>query len=138
MMLGLNGKIRLRVDRRQSAPLWLRLFKVRGSCAGLIGLMLCGCSNPYFDEAQKAVEAHLTDPGSAQFRNLREGKYDVCGEFNAKNVLGGYVGFKPFAWSIKAGKVMTVGESGQNIDMGNPEAKLFQSVPVDRLCEYDR
>ena len=43
----------------------------------------------------------LKDPESAQFRNLRlssgEGGEALCGEVNAKNAFGGYVGFTPFA-----------------------------------------
>jgi hypothetical protein len=40
----------------------------------------------------------LKDPMSAQVRHLRPGKYpeSVCGEVNAKNSMGGYVGFVPF------------------------------------------
>lgn len=38
------------------------------------------------------VVAGLKDPDSAQFRN----QYGVCGEVNAKNALGGYVGYRRF------------------------------------------
>jgi hypothetical protein len=40
----------------------------------------------------------LKDPMSAQVRHLRPGRYpeSVCGEVNAKNSMGGYVGFVPF------------------------------------------
>ena len=53
------------------------------------------------EEAANAMK----DPQSAQFRNIRaamvtfEGqspKIDVCGEMNARNAFGGYVGFKTF------------------------------------------
>lgn len=39
------------------------------------------------------------DPASAQFRNLKllHDANGLCGEVNAKNLVGGYVGFKPFA-----------------------------------------
>lgn len=44
----------------------------------------------------------LLDPAAAQFRNVRfqqvEGKVPVmCAEINAKNSMGGYVGFRPIA-----------------------------------------
>lgn len=48
------------------------------------------------------VRETLTDPDSAQFRNLQvygdglPGDTVVCGEVNAKNRLGGYVGFRHF------------------------------------------
>jgi hypothetical protein len=63
-----------------------------------------------------AVLAKLRDPDSAKFRNVRklgmlgEGSPDsaavYCGEVNAKNAMGGYVGFVHFA-------VMPLGENGQ-------------------------
>lgn len=55
-------------------------------------------------KAEDAASAQLTDPDSAKFRNIRygylvRGKPDhriVCGEINAKNRMGGYVGYTPF------------------------------------------
>ena len=42
--------------------------------------------------------ASLKDPGSAQFRKLelKLSRTILCGEVNAKNGFGGYVGFRPF------------------------------------------
>lgn len=45
----------------------------------------------------------LTDPVSAQVRKLRKSTIHaggICGEVNAKNRLGGYVGFLPFTGTI--------------------------------------
>ncbi|MBE8587750.1 hypothetical protein [Xenorhabdus griffiniae] len=48
------------------------------------------------------VKASLKDPGSAKFKHVNliqdsESSIDVyCGQVNAKNSYGGYVGFKPF------------------------------------------
>ena len=53
------------------------------------------------EQAKQAISSVLKDPGSAQFRNIREVSGGVlCGEVNAKNELGGYVGFKRFEWTI--------------------------------------
>ena len=53
------------------------------------------------ERAKKAVSANLKDPESAQFRNIRETTPGfLCGEVNAKNAMGGYVGFKRFEWSL--------------------------------------
>ncbi|MBX3579963.1 MAG: hypothetical protein KF723_22395 [Rhizobiaceae bacterium] len=39
----------------------------------------------------------FVDPEAVQFRRIRIGKEGaLCGEVNAKNRLGGYVGFEPF------------------------------------------
>ena len=52
----------------------------------------------------KAAARHdLRDPGSAQFRDMSvkitpSGGKIVCGEINAKNAYGGYIGFVPFYW----------------------------------------
>jgi len=48
-----------------------------------------------------SLESELKDPSSVQFRNVtivrkKSGSKSVCGEYNAKNSYGGYVGFKRF------------------------------------------
>lgn len=47
--------------------------------------------------AKNALEADLFDPFSVQFRNLRAGRRGaICGQYNAKNRMGAYVGFRDF------------------------------------------
>lgn len=47
-------------------------------------------------EMKNGVASELFDPGSATFRNVHESTIGYCGEVNAKNRLGGYVGYKEF------------------------------------------
>lgn len=48
--------------------------------------------------AQEAVKAKLLDGDSAKFKNVREMMGgQVCGEVNAKNRYGAYVGFNCFS-----------------------------------------
>lgn len=49
-------------------------------------------------EWKQRLLAKLTDPTSAQIRNVEIGDITgwVCGEVNSKNRMGGYVGFKDF------------------------------------------
>lgn len=53
----------------------------------------------------------LKDPASAQFRDLHYyGDWTVssgllCGEVNAKNAIGGYVGFRSFTADAKQGTI---------------------------------
>lgn len=50
-----------------------------------------------------AVSSQLVDPYSAQFDKLRPWETDagsICGRVNAKNGMGGYVGFQPFRYII--------------------------------------
>ncbi len=51
-----------------------------------------------FAELKIGVAAQLSDPGSATFRALSEKSPGTvyCGEVNAKNRMGGYVGYKKF------------------------------------------
>lgn len=66
-------------------------------------LLLSGCQGggaTAIHKAEKVIAADLTDPGSAQFRNVRVAQTGlVCGEVNAKNQFGGYVGFRQFAYA---------------------------------------
>ena len=54
--------------------------------------------------AQDDIMEELIDPDSANFRNEKIIRNDnglyVCGEVNAKNSFGGYVGFKPYFSAI--------------------------------------
>ncbi len=50
---------------------------------------------------QEVVAKRLKDPDSADFRNMKyyhnsKAKHVICGEVNAKNSFGGYIGFQPF------------------------------------------
>lgn len=53
------------------------------------------------DAARKAITYSLTDPDSAKFREVfvAPNQVAVCGEVNAKNSYGGYVGFRRFMYS---------------------------------------
>jgi hypothetical protein len=57
--------------------------------------------------AEQAIAKDFLDPASAQFRNVRlvdkvKGDDVVCGEVNAKNSYGAYVGFRKFYYSATA------------------------------------
>lgn len=45
-----------------------------------------------------AVRRMMKDPESAQFRNLEVKRGGLCGEVNARNGFGGYVGFREFVF----------------------------------------
>ncbi len=59
------------------------------------------------ETARQQVRYAMTDPDSAQFRNIRGysfsgpgGGYVVCGEVNGRNQMGGYAGFQPFRTNV--------------------------------------
>ena len=50
--------------------------------------------------AKESILKVLNDPSSAQFRNYKRDAFDFCIEVNAKNKIGGYVGFRWFSVSM--------------------------------------
>ena len=74
--------------------------------------------------AKQVITDNLKDPDSAKFKNITvyritnqaTGKTEIsaiCGEVNAKNSYGGYVGFKKFATVMLADKPKVAVEDGQ-------------------------
>ena len=70
--------------------------------------------------AQEAVKKGLKDPDSAKFQNLRLTDYGngkvVCGEVNAKNSYGGYVGHKRFVAGTSSATIYSISSKYQNIN----------------------
>lgn len=59
------------------------------------------------------ISAAMRDPGSTQFRNwdgytLSNGDRVICGEVNAKNGFGAYVGYSPFYIRLRSGVSLSV------------------------------
>ena len=54
------------------------------------------------DVLQSKVRNSAKDPISTQFQKMKlvHNNTELCGEINAKNSYGGYVGFKPFAVTV--------------------------------------
>ena len=74
-------------------------------CGVLISLALAGCSKyqekVFKDQAIAWLKDQMNDPNSAQFEGLEvlwrdDEQIILCGKMNAKNRMGGYVGFTPF------------------------------------------
>ena len=70
--------------------------------------------------SQDAVKKGLKDPDSAKFQNLRLTDYGngkvVCGEVNAKNSYGGYVGHKRFVAGTSSATIYSISSKYQNIN----------------------
>lgn len=96
-------------------PEMTTMKKTLAFCALSLILMACSeSSKPVAEDveitaAKKAVIEQLKDPNSAEFKNVGKyvatisGKPMVCGQVNAKNSMGGYVGFRRFAFSQTEG-----------------------------------
>lgn len=78
--------------------------------------------------AKKIIATRLVEPASLQLRNIRSKQVIVdgasqtilCGEYNAKNRMGGYNGFKTFAYDPTTYKaVVTLSMGGRSgLDIG--------------------
>lgn len=88
-------------------------------------LLLAGCVNPNTFEtetkpikdgkvvalAKTLVADRMRDPEATRFKNefsafqTKSGDYIVCGNVNAKNAMGGYVGYKQFFVRIRNNEV---------------------------------
>lgn len=81
------------------------------------------------EQAKKALAETLKDPSSAQFRNVRLTPYKdgnvICGEVNAKNSYGGYVGFKSFVAGVKGGQLAQSGGRYPDIDRAANEGLIL-------------
>ena len=94
----------------------------------LLFLPFIGCSEVPFESQRDIVRHSLKDPTSAQFRNVRSGKLQnsVCGEVNAKNSYGGYVGFRKFA--VEGEVAYLEPRSCSDVRIPTPEENLNMSA----------
>lgn len=98
--------------------------------------VFAGCSVGDFQmkrDAEKAMLANLKDPGSAQFRKMKvieqsDGSKSVCGEVNAKNSMGGYVGYRLFAYVASSGSARMLPDNTDSVD------DQLASVSVQMHC----
>jgi hypothetical protein len=67
---------------------------------------------------QQKVTAGLKEPTSAQFRNvaLNPARSALCGEVNARDGVGGYVGFRPFVASDSGAVVLNAACDPSNLE----------------------
>jgi hypothetical protein len=93
-------------------------------------LFLTACDNAavaVISRAHEAATQTLVDPESARFRNdYVDAAGGVCGEVNAKNRMGGYVGFTPYIWNSQHGVSVL------------PTASPYGSVGEQVWAELDR
>lgn len=89
-------------------------------------------------EIQQRVRYDLIDPDSALFRDVVLGQFAACGYVNAKNRLGGYIGWRRFMidrWTVSAPSPHFVFTDFEN----EPLLSDFFDERWDRECaESDR
>lgn len=79
---------------------WLRLEQLKSDALAVETALKNQSESRLLESVKIRTAEKLKDPESARFRNLRIVDYKggklICGEVNAKNSYGGYVGFAPF------------------------------------------
>lgn len=89
----------------------------------ICSLMSTGALAEIEQDAKEALVKNLKDPMSVQYRNTKVISNSVnqksyCGEYNAKNSYGGYVGFKKFSYTQDLATVLN-GEADSIVDLVN-------------------
>ena len=83
------------------------------------------------EKGKKTIADILKDPESAQFRKVRLVQYldgaVVCGEINAKNSYGGYVGFSDFVGGTNSATM-------RNSDGEYPDITAVANTGIDIAC----
>ncbi len=83
---------------------------------GVLAITACNASSDSqaVVAAKQAIETTMKDPLSVQYRNVKEySSGTVCGEFNGKNSMGGYVGFEFFRYSSVG---LSTGKEAKDLD----------------------
>ena len=86
---------------------------IKRSTILLLLMLVVGCGD---QAAEDAVRLQLKDPSSAQFEGITKKDTAVCGFVNAKNAMGGYVGFRAFI--VKNGSAELDSEDGASGEFG--------------------
>ncbi len=85
---------------------------------------------PLLTQAKKIIAAEMVDPSSLQYRKLRVVRGNVlgktlsvaCGEYNARNRMGGFTGFATFAYEPSLSGVVSYKDDGSIDLFGNVSA----------------
>ena len=83
------------------------LSQVEGYAASVKAALVAQTPQQVMERGKEAIRNSLKDPSSAQFRNVRLMEYldgvVICGDVNAKNSFGGYIGFTNFVSGTSSG-----------------------------------
>jgi hypothetical protein len=117
------------------------------SLASATSALSAAASSPATIQAAKArriIAQRLVDPDSVRLRGIRIATATVdgrevkllCGEYNSKNRLGGFVGFKPFVYEASVMKgVLTLGDEYDYDFFSESDAGDFIQSQTDEVME---
>lgn len=79
------------------------------------------------EDAKAAVRDILKDPASAQFKNIKINSVgDVCGQYNAKNSLGGYGDYEYFRYEVKTRHLTNLDVMRMEAEIAADKAERYQ------------
>jgi hypothetical protein len=116
------------------------MIRVHVALSAALALAGCDAVGPDADFRSQAIaelKASLKDPGSAQLRAIEvirqeDGSKALCGEVNAKNSFGGYVGFQSFVVHNGEASMRSVGIVGSD---GSTAGLLDEADAIMRYTE---
>ena len=103
--------------------------------SGVLLLSLFSYRAYLINELRSEVLKQLKDPGSAQFQNEHFWSSwsptggVLCGEVNAKNVMGGYVGYRVFVAFPGLATIYSEEEVRNRQSMGTPVCDFAKVAP---------
>lgn len=107
----------------------------------LLGVLtFYGCDSKSVTEAKEVIEKDLKDPGSVEYRNILEYSDSiVCGEYNAKNGYGAYVGYTEFIFYYGSVVTNPSFSDSELLCSNNPKKiYIYQYLRAERLCKGSR
>lgn len=113
-------------DKKRTAAL------VRAESAKILG----GDHGEFVKAAKLAISDNFKDPESARFRGLfisNKGLPTLCGEVNAKNSYGGYVGYKKFFYN----RVSAFIDDGKELGDGFMYRRLAPSYCSSKFADIE-
>ena len=90
----------------------------------------------FIEKSKKTISNNFKDPESVRFRNLilsNKKLPTLCGEVNAKNSYGAYVGYKGFIHS----SISTIIDDGNSQGEGFVYRKMYETSCLDKFAEID-
>ena len=80
-------------------------FALLSACAPSAPTPMSATTPAEMAATRQIISANLKDPGSLEMRSVRTYRHAtmgpvVCGEFNARNAMGGYSGFEAFSATL--------------------------------------
>ena len=97
-----------------------------------IAISLTSCDqiyDPSIAEAKTNIKLNLKDPDSAIFRNHIDTRQKiVCGEVNAKNSFGGFIGYRSFIYKETDKSVIIEGSNSDGLSGMKAVTRYLQNA----------